>query len=128
MVNGRATIVDPDTARPIYIGQGAIPQIEEFADKFVYAGKPNLQLFNLIMNAMADKAQEDTGNKWVFVVNRKLWQDINMVLGEYLANYKTMGTYMYSKSANKGQGGYVKVGATFDTYIYAKFEFWRIIE
>ena len=30
-----------------------------------------------------------------------------------------MGTYMYSKSANKGQGGYVKVGATFDTYEYA---------
>ena len=54
------------------------------------------------------------------MVNRKLWQDINMVLGEYLANYKTMGTYMYSKSANKGQGGYVKVGATFDTYEYAK--------
>ena len=26
---------------------------------------------------------------------------------------------MYSKSANKGQGGYVKVGATFDTYQYA---------
>ena len=46
-----------------YIGQGAIPQIDEFADKFVYAGKPNLQLFNMIMNAMADKAQEDQGNK-----------------------------------------------------------------
>ncbi len=30
-----------------------------------------------------------------------------------------MGTYMYSKSANKGQGGYIKVGATFDTYVYA---------
>ena len=42
-----------------------------------------------------------------------------MVLGEYLANYKTMGTFMYSKSANKGQGGYVKVGATFDTYEYS---------
>ena len=42
-----------------------------------------------------------------------------MILGEYLANYKTIGTYMYSKSANKGQGGYVKVGATFDTYEYA---------
>ena len=71
------------------------------------------------MNDMADKAQEDTGGKWVFVCNRKLWQDINTVLGEYLANYKTMGTYMYSKSANKGQGGYIKVGATFDTYVYA---------
>lgn len=55
----------------------------------------------------------------VFVCNRKLWQDINQVLGEYLANYKTMGTYMYSKSANKGQGGYIKVGATFDTYEYS---------
>ena len=68
---------------------------------------------------MAEKAQSDTGNKWVFVCNRALWQDINLVLGEYLANYKTMGTYMYSKSANKGEGGYVKVGATFDTYVYS---------
>lgn len=40
-----------------------------------------------------------------------------------------MGTYMYSKSANKGQGGYVKVGATFDTYQYAKqISFWRNTE
>lgn len=33
---------------------------------------------------------------------------------------------MYSKSANKGEGGYVKVGATFDTYVYSRF--WSIIE
>lgn len=75
---------------------------------------------------MAEKAQSDTGNKWVFVCNRALWQDINLVLGEYLANYKTMGTYMYSKSVNRGEGGYVKVGATFDTYVYSRF--WSIIE
>lgn len=118
-INGKATISEPDTGRPIYIGEGFIPQIEAAANKYFYSNKPNLQLFNLIMSDMSDKAQSDTGNKWVFVVNRKLWQDINMVLGEYLANYKTMGTYMYSKSANKGQGGYVKVGATFDTYEYA---------
>lgn len=71
------------------------------------------------MSDMADKAQSDTGNHWIFVVNRKMWNDINTVLGVYLAQYRTMGTYMYSKSANKGQGGYVKVGATFDTYQYA---------
>lgn len=80
---------------------------------------PSLPLFNQIMSDMADKAQSDTGNKWIFIVNRKLWNDINTVLGVYLAQYRTMGTYMYSKSANKGQGGYVKVGATFDTYQYA---------
>lgn len=71
------------------------------------------------MSDMSDKAQSDTGNKYVFICNRKMWNDINMVLGEYLANYRTDGTYMYAKSANKGLGGYVKVGATFDTYEYA---------
>lgn len=118
-VNGRPTISEPETGRPIYIGEGLIPQIEAAANKYCYNNKPNLQLFNMIMADMADKAQSDTGNKWVFIVNRKMWNDINMVLGEYLANYKTDGTYMYSKSANKGLGGYVKVGATFDTYEYA---------
>ena len=63
--------------------------------------------------------QKNTGNHWIFIVNRKLWNDINTVLGVYLAQYRTQGTFMYSKSANKGQGGYVKVGATFDTYEYA---------
>lgn len=118
-VNGKATISEPDTHRPIYIGEGFIPQVEAAANKYFYNNKPNLPLFNKIMGDMADKAQSDTGNKFLFVVNRKMWQDVNMVLGEYLANYRTDGTYMYSKSANKGQGGYIKVGATFDTYEYA---------
>lgn len=103
----------------IYIGEGFIPQIEAAANKYCYNNKPNLVLFNQIMSDMADKAQSDTGNHFLFVVNRKMWNDINTVLGEYLSNYRTDGTFMYSKSANKGQGGYVKVGATFDSYIFA---------
>lgn len=118
-VNGKATISEPETGRPIYIGEGLIPQIEAAANKYCYSNRPNLQLFNMIMSHMADKAQSDTGNKFIFIVNRKLWNDLQMTLGEYLANYRTDGTYMYSKSANKGLGGYVKVGATFDTYEYA---------
>ena len=118
-VYGKPTISEPETGRPIYIGEGLIPQIEAAANKYCYNNKPNLQLFNQIMSDMSDKAQNDTGNKFVFICNRKMWNDINMVLGEYLANYRTDGTYMYSKSANKGNGGYVKVGATFDTYEYA---------
>lgn len=118
-VNGKATISEPETGRPIYIGEGLIPQIEAAANKYCYSNRPNLQLFNMIMSHMADKAQSDTGNKFIFIVNRKMWNDLQMTLGEYLANYRTDGTYMYSKSANKGLGGYVKVGATFDTYEYA---------
>lgn len=118
-INGKATISEPETGRPIYIGEGLIPQIEAAANKYCYSNRPNLQLFNMIMSDMADKAQSDTGNKFIFIVNRKMWNDLQMTLGEYLANYRTDGTYMYSKSANKGLGGYVKVGATFDTYEYA---------
>ena len=118
-VNGKATISDPDTGRPIFIGEGLIPQIEAAANKYVYANKPTLQLFNMMMSDLSDKCQSDTGNKIIIVCNRKFWNDIQMTLGEYLANFRTDGTYMYSKNANKGMGGYVKVGATFDTYEYA---------
>lgn len=71
------------------------------------------------MNTMAEKAQSDTGNHFCILCNARLWQDINLVLGEYLANFRTDGTYMYSKAANKGGGGYIKVGNTFSTYEYA---------
>lgn len=63
MINGRATIQDPDTQRPIYIGEGFVPQIEAAANKYCYNGRPNVSLFNSIMNDMADKAQSDTGGK-----------------------------------------------------------------
>ena len=41
-----------------------------------------------------------------------MWQLIQLVLGDYLARFKTVDTLLYSKSANN----YVKVGATFDSY------------
>ena len=111
-----------------YIGEGLIPQIEAAANKFTYNNKPTIQLFNMIIASLSEKAQEDTGNRYIFIVNRKLWEDVNIVLGSFLADYKTDGGYMYSKAGNKGFGGYVKVGATFDTYEYAKFGFWRNTE
>lgn len=112
----RATISDPDTGRPIYIGDGVIPQVEAFASKYVYNNKVTISMFNRILSEMADKSQELTGNHYAVLCTQKLWNDIQSTLGEYLANFKTDGAYMYSKSANKGEGGYVKVGATYDTY------------
>ena len=44
-----------------------------------------------------------------------MWYLVNTVLGEYLAKFKTTGTYLFSKAAND----YVKVGATFSTYEFA---------
>lgn len=71
------------------------------------------------MNVMAEKAQSDTGNHFCVLCNAKLWQDMQLVLHKYLSDAKTDGTYMYSKAANKGGGGYIKVGNTFSTYEFA---------
>lgn len=65
---------------------------------------------------MNEKAQELTGNHYVVLCTSKLWNDIQSTLGEYLSNFRTDGSYMYSKAANGKNGGYVKVGATYDTY------------
>ena len=45
------------------------------------------------MNTMSEKAQSDTGNHFCILCNAKLWQDINLVLGEYLAK-----VYVQSKN------------------------------
>lgn len=110
--HGKATIVDPDSGRPIYIGDGLIPQVERFASKYVYNDKPTIEVLHTILQTMNEKAEKATGNKYMFIVNEKLWNDIQYTLGSYLADFKTDGTFMYSKAAND----YVKVGATFSSY------------
>lgn len=112
---GKALIVDPDTGREIRIGDGIVPQIERFASKYSYTGKPTLQLFHDIISVLNEKATKSTGNKYHFVLNDKAWNDIQTTIGDYLANFRTDACYMYSKKANN----YVQVGATYDTYIYA---------
>ena len=50
----------------------------------------------------------------MFICNERAWSLIQRVLGDYLAKFRTDGTFLYSKAAN----GYVKVGSTFDSYEY----------
>ena len=111
---GKPTIVDPDTGRPIPIGDGLIPQIERFASKYAYS-KMTLELFNTIIRTLNEKANKSTGNKYHFIMNDKAWTDLQQVLGDYLARFHTDGSYMWSRAAN----GYVSVGATYDSYIIA---------
>lgn len=112
--NGKATISDPDTGRPIYIGDGIIPQVERFASKYVY-NTLTVDAFQTAISMMCQKAEKAEGNKFVFICNEKMWHDIQRTLGSWLANFKTCGTYLWSKAAN----GYVNVGATFNSYEYA---------
>lgn len=109
--NGKPTISDPDTGRPIYIGDGIIPQVERFASKYIY-NKLTVNAFQTAISMMNEKAENPTGNKYVFICNEKMWADIQTLLSEWLARFKTCGTYLWSKAAN----GYVDVGATFNSY------------
>lgn len=111
--NGKTSLVDKNTGRPIYIGDGLIPQVERYADKFVY-NEMSVDFFNMIIDSMVRKADNPIGNKWMFIVNETAWGQINRALGKYLAAFKTDATYMWSKDGGK----YYKVGATFDTYEY----------
>lgn len=111
--NGKPTIVDPDTGRPIYIGDGIIPQVERFASKYAFA-KLTVEVFHTVLATLNEKATNPTGNKYMFICNERMWNLLQTVLGDYLARYKATDTYLWSKAAND----YIKVGATFDSYEY----------
>lgn len=113
-VNGKPTICDPDTGRPIYIGDGIIPQVERFASKYAFA-KLTIEVFHTVLATLNEKANRPTGNRYMFICNERMWTLIQQVLGDYLAKFRTQGTYLWSKAAND----YIQVGATFNSYEYA---------
>jgi len=112
-VNGKATIVDPDTQRPIYIGEGIIPQVERFASKVVFS-KLTTEIFRTVLNLLGEKAESPTGNTYVCICNERLWYLVQDHLAEFLAHFHTDGAYLWSMKAND----YVKVGATYNAYEY----------
>lgn len=98
----------------IYIGDGLVPQVERFAGKYVY-NRLSIKVFNAAMAEMVQKSTAPTGNKYVFICNERMWNQVQEVLSEYLSRWKVNNTYMYSKAKN----GYIDVGATFQSYEWA---------
>ena len=98
--NGKARNYDPATNRAIVIGDGIIPQLERFADKYAYS-KMSTDIFDTMLSSMRQKSKKSMGNKYVFVVNEMLWDDIQKALRDYLKNWKTNGTTFFSKAGGK---------------------------
>jgi hypothetical protein len=109
---GRSTITDAE-GRPIIAGDGAIPQVQRYASKFNYT-KLDTKLFNRMLMTLSKKCASAQGNTFTFVVNSKLYFDMQEALSEYLANNHTDGAYLYNKDGKK-----VNVGATYGTYTFA---------
>lgn len=114
---GKPTIYDPVDNRPIYMGEGLLPQIERFASKTFYS-KLSVDVFVRMMNQVIHRANKPTGNVITVICNEKFWADAQMALFEWLARFHTCGTFLYTMETNE----YLKVanpttvGATFHSY------------
>jgi len=109
-INGKCLDQDAQ-GRDIPMGDGIVHQLERYCDKMVYS-RLSVNVFDEMLDTMVSKAAKATGNKFVFIVNEKLWSRINRVLRDFLKGYAQDGTYFFSKAKN----GEVKVGATFSSY------------
>lgn len=114
--NGKSTVQTED-GRPLIAGDGLIPQIERFASKFKFA-KLNINVIQTVMDQMTQKAAEATGNHYTFIVNDRLWGQINTALGDWLKVWNSTPTMLYSKAAGAKvkADNPLKVGATFVSY------------
>jgi hypothetical protein len=54
-------------------------------------------------------------NEWMVICNSKFWDEVQLTLSGWLANFKPVGTYLWSKATND----YVDVGATYQSYQFA---------
>lgn len=114
--NGKSTVLTED-GRPLVAGDGLIPQIERFASKFKFA-KLTVNVINTVLDQMNQKAVNATGNHYTFIVNDRLWGQINTVLGDWLKLWGSTPTMLYSKAAQglvKADNP-IKVGGTFVSY------------
>lgn len=109
--NGKCTVVDPHTGRPIPMGDGIISQVERFAARYIFS-KLTVNVFDTAIMQMNEKAAKPMGNHYVFVCNERMFQLVQTTLREYLRDWKTTGTFLFSKAA----GGDVEVGATYKSY------------
>jgi hypothetical protein len=98
-------------------GDGLIPQIERFASKYKYA-KLNVNVINTVLDQMTQKAKDATGNHYTFIVNDRLWGQINSLLGDWLKLWGSTPTVLYSKEARSfvKADNPTRVGATFVSY------------
>lgn len=110
----KPTIYDPETNEPIYIGDGIIPQVERYASKYAFS-KLTSGVFQTVISTMAEKAEKPTGNTFMFIINERMWQLVQVALSDWLNHNHTDGAFLWSQKAND----YVKVGATYNAYEWA---------
>lgn len=110
---GRCLVHDRQ-GRDLVAGDGIIPQIERYASKYNYS-KISMNVLSEAMAAMSLKADSPTGNVWAFVVNMRLYNDMQKELATFMRENKVDQQYLYSKYEKDT----IKIGATYSAYEWA---------
>ncbi len=110
---GNPKIYEPETGRPLITSDGAISQIERFATKFVFS-RLTVAWLKKALAALVAKCDKGTGNKFLFLCNTLMWDDVQSVIDLFLKDRHTDGNFLWSRGSN----GYIAAGATYDTYTY----------
>lgn len=97
----------------IPIGEGVLPQIERYCNKFMYSTL-SIKHFERIIQAMGVQADSPQGNTYAVVCNEPLYYDIQRILRADVRFRNDSPGFMYSKGAS----GKVRVGAEYDSYTF----------
>ncbi len=111
--NGKCMDQD-EMGRDIPMGDGVIPQISRYCDKFLY-NEFTSDIMDDILFSLSEKADRPTGNTYAVLSNDRLYQQFGKVQKSDL-RFQTPNdvSVLYSKDA----GGKVKVGAEFISYTF----------
>ena len=112
-LNGKCLDQD-EHGRDIPMGDGVIPQIERYCDKFAYSTLTS-DVLDDVMNTMIEKSDTPMGNTYAVVCNEKMYQQFGKLMKSDLRfQSPNDGSYFYSKQT----AGKVRVGAHFDSYTF----------
>jgi hypothetical protein len=110
-INGKCLDQD-EKGRDLPMGDGIIPQIERYCDKFLYSQMSSAVLDDILL-AMVEKSDRPTGNIYAAIVNERLYNQFGQIMkSDYRFSSPNDATFLYSKA----KGGKVRTGAEFDSY------------
>ena len=112
-INGKCLDQD-EKGRDLPMGDGVVPQIERYCDKFLFSSLSS-DVLDDVMFAMVEKSDRPTGNTYVVLCNERLYQQFGRIMkSDYRFNSPNDATFLYSKE----KGGKVRTGAEFDSYTF----------
>ncbi len=111
--NGKCMDQD-EYGRDVPMGDGVIPQITRYCDKFFY-NELTSDIMDDVLFSLAEKSDRSTGNTYAVPCNDRLYQHFGKVAkSDYRFNSPNDATFMYSKD----KGGKIKIGAEFTSYTF----------